>query len=77
MSIVEVTNKDNEVRHQGSSFIVVNLQIPEGGESHTRRFVCEMWEKQQLLSRSRVAELFIIPPGKFTKTCHICILYAS
>ena len=64
MTIVEVTNKDAEVRYQDTSFTAVNLQIPGGGKSHTRRFVCEMWLQQQLLSRSKLAELVIVPPGK-------------
>ena len=68
VTIVEVTNKDNEVRYQGTSFTAVNLQVPGGGESHTRRFVCEMWLRQQLLSKSKVAQLVIVPPGKIKVT---------
>lgn len=64
VSIVEVTNKNNEVRHQDSSFTAADLAIPQRGESHTRRFVCELWLGQKLLSRSKVAELIIIPSGK-------------
>lgn len=62
VTIVEVTNKDAEMRYQDTSFTAVNLQIPGGGKSHTRRFVCEMWLQQQLLSRSKLAELVIVPP---------------
>lgn len=68
VSVVEVTGKANEVRHQTANqtanFTAVNLQIPEGVESYTRIFVCEMWLQQTLLSRSETAELIIIPPGK-------------
>ena len=66
MIVVEVTDRFNEVRYQDSSFAAVNLQIPGGKTSHTRRFKCEMWFQQQLLSRSQMAELVIIPVGKRT-----------
>lgn len=61
--LVEVTNKENEVHHQEMNFTAANLQIPGGGESHVRKFVCEI-SIQQVLSRSEVAELFIIKPGE-------------
>ncbi|KAL9980408.1 hypothetical protein ACROYT_G008996 [Oculina patagonica] len=60
--LIEATNKDNEVRHQEMNFTATNLQIPEGGESHVRKFVCEMTTQQNVLSRSEVAELVIIKP---------------
>lgn len=59
--VVEVTDRFNEVRYQDSSFAAVNLQIPGGKRSHTRSFKCEMWFQQQLLSRSQMAKLVIIP----------------
>jgi len=62
--LVEVTNKENEVHHQEMNFTAANLQIPGGGESHVRKFVCEMSFQQDVLSRSEVAELFIIKPGE-------------
>lgn len=65
--IIEMTNRDNEVRHQEMNFTATNLQIPEGGESHVRKFVCEMSVQQKVLSRSEVAELIIIKPGKVLK----------
>ncbi len=64
VQILEVTNKENGVPHQKMNFTATNLQIPEGGESHVRKFVCEMSVQQNVLSRSEVAELFIIKPGK-------------
>lgn len=66
MIVVEVTDRFNEVRYQDSSFAVVNLQIPGEKTSHTRSFKCEMWFQQQLLSRSQMAELVIIPVGERT-----------
>lgn len=67
MIVVEVTDRFNEVRYQDSSFAAVNLQIPGEKRSHTRSFKCEMWFLQQLLSRSQMAELVIIPAGKQTQ----------
>ncbi|XP_078361558.1 adhesion G protein-coupled receptor B2-like [Oculina patagonica] len=60
--IIEVTNKENKVRHQEMNFTATNLQIPEGEESQVREFVCEMTTQQNVLSRSEVAELIIIKP---------------
>lgn len=65
--VVEVTNKGNEVRHQELNYKATNLQIPGGGESHVRKFVCEMSLQQDVLSRSKVAELIIIKPGEIIK----------
>lgn len=62
--VAEVTDNDNEVRHQETSFTAVNLQIPGERQSHTRRFVCEMSLQKQLLTRSEMAELVIVPVGK-------------
>ena len=62
--LVEVTNRRNEVRHQESNYTAANLQIPGGGESHVRKFLCEMSFQQDVLSRSEVAELIIIKPGE-------------
>ena len=62
--VVEVTNKGNEVPHQGLNYTAANLQIPGGGESYVRKFVCEMSFQQDVLSRSEVAELIIIKPGE-------------
>ena len=62
--LVEVTNKRNEVRHQVVNYTTANLQIPGGGESHVRKFVCEMLFQQNVLSRSEMAELIIIKPGE-------------
>ncbi|CAH3016664.1 unnamed protein product, partial [Porites evermanni] len=59
--VAEVTDNDNEVRHQETSFTAVNLQIPGERQSHTRRFVCEMSLQKQLLTRSEMAELVIVP----------------
>ena len=67
MIVVEVTDRLNEVRYQDSSFAAVNLQIPGEKRSHTRSFKCEMWFQQQLLSRSQMGELVIIPVGKRTQ----------
>ena len=64
MFVVEVTNKGNEVRHQELNYTTANLQIPGGGESHVRQFVCEMSFQQDVLSRSEVAELIIVKPGE-------------
>ena len=65
--VVEVTNKGNEVRHQELNYTAANLQIPGGGESHVRKFVCEMSFQQDVLLRSKVAELIIIKPGEIIK----------
>lgn len=65
--ISEVTKKGNEVRHQQMNFTATNLQIPEGEKSYVRKFVCEMWSQRELFSRSEVAELKIIGPGKIIK----------
>ncbi|XP_068678794.1 uncharacterized protein [Montipora foliosa] len=58
--LVEVTDRDNIVRHQSSSFTASNLQIPQGVDRLTRRFVCELWAQQTLLSTSEEAELIIV-----------------
>lgn len=65
--IVEVTTKGNEVRHQQMNLTATKLEIPEGAESHVRKFVCEMWFEQRVLSKSEVAELNIIKQGKIIK----------
>ena len=62
--IIELTNEGNEVRRQQMNFTATNLRIPEGGESHVRKFVCEISVQQKVLSRSEVGELIIIRPGK-------------
>lgn len=62
--LVEVTNKESEIRHQEVNYTAANLQIPGGRESHVRKFVCEMSFQQNVLSRSEVAELIIIKPGE-------------
>ena len=65
--VVEVTNKGNEVPQQELNYTAANLQIPGGGESHVRKFVCEMSFQQDVLSRSEVAELIIVRPGEIIK----------
>ena len=68
--LVEVTDRDNIVRHQSSSFTASNLQIPQGVDRLTRRFVCELWAQQTFLSTSEEAELIIVARGT-TKTLTI------
>lgn len=63
LTLVEVTNKAAKVSYHTMSFTTRNLHIPGGGESHVRKFVCEM-RYQHLLVRSEVAELIIVSLGK-------------
>lgn len=63
MSLVEVTNAASKVSYQKMSFTTRPLQIPDGGKSYIRKFVCEM-SYQHLWVRSDVAELIVIRPGK-------------
>ncbi|XP_068747903.1 uncharacterized protein [Montipora capricornis] len=58
--LVEVTDRDNISRHQESNLTEINLQIPQGKKRLTRRFVCELWAQQTLLSKSEEAELIIV-----------------
>jgi len=61
---VEVTKEGREIRHQEVKYTAGNLKIPGGGESHVRKFLCEMSFQQNVLSRSQVAELIIVKPGE-------------
>jgi len=61
VSIVEVTRKESEVRYNKVSFTATTLQIPQGKESHVRKFVCEISSpKPNFVKRSEVAELTIV-----------------
>ena len=65
MSIVEITRYGSEVRFNKVSLTASDLEIPQGKESHVRKFVCEMRsQKPNFVKRSEVAELIIVSQGK-------------
>ena len=66
VSLLEVWNGGSFIRHGEVNYTAANLKIPGGGESHVRKFVCEMSFQQNVLSRSQVAELIIVKPGEIT-----------
>ena len=63
--VVEVTSEGLEFLNDRPSYTATNLEIPDGGESYVRKFVCVMRSQEgSVLAISEMAELIIIKPGR-------------
>lgn len=63
--VVEVTSEGLEFLNDRPSYAATNLEIPGGGESYVREFVCVMRSQEgSVLAMSEMAELIIIKPGR-------------
>ncbi|XP_058959688.2 uncharacterized protein [Pocillopora verrucosa] len=61
--VVEVTSEGLEFLNDRPSYTATNLEIPDGGESYVRKFVCVMRSQEgSVLAMSEMAELIIIKP---------------